>query len=68
MKPNQIAVRRGDWKLIVVKGIPRLYNLATDLHEDKDIAAEHPEIVRELFDIIRKEHTDNPMFKVTLPY
>ena len=65
---DQIAVRRGDWKLIVVKGIPRLYNLATDLHEDKDIAAEHPEIVRELFDIIRKEHTDNPMFKVTLPY
>ena len=61
-------MRRGDWKLIVVKGIPRLYNLATDLHEDKDIAAEHPEIVRELFDIIRKEHTDNPMFKVTLPY
>lgn len=50
---DQIAVRRGDWKLIVVKGIPRLYNLATDLHEDKDIAAEHPEIVRELFDIIR---------------
>ena len=48
---DQIAVRRGDWKLIVVKGIPRLYNLATDLHEDKDIAAEHPEIVRELFDI-----------------
>lgn len=65
---DQIAVRRGDWKLIVVKGIPRLYNLATDLHEDKDIAAEHPEIVRELFDIIKKEHTDNPMFKVTLPY
>ena len=31
-------------------------------------AAEHPEIVRELVDIIRKEHTDNPMFKVTLPY
>ena len=65
---DQIAVRRGDWKLIVVKGIPRLYDLATDLHEDKDIAAEHPEIVRELVDIIRKEHTDNPMFKVTLPY
>lgn len=54
---DQIAVRRGDWKLIVVKGIPRLYNLATDLHEDKDIAAEHPEIVRELFDIILNSAT-----------
>ena len=65
---NQIGVRRGDWKLIVVKGTPRLYNLANDIHEDNDVAAQHPDIVNELVDIIRKEHTDSPMFKVTLPY
>ena len=28
----------GDWKLIVIRGVPHLYNLATDLHEDKDVA------------------------------
>ena len=65
---DQIAVRRGDWKLIVVKGKPHLYNLVTDLHEDNDVSAAHPDIVAELVDVIRKEHVDNPLFKVTLPY
>ena len=64
---DQIAVRKGDWKLIVVKGQPRLYNLAEDIHEDNDISAAHPEIVRELTDIILKEHTPSEFFKVTLP-
>ena len=64
---DQIAVRRGNWKLIVVKGQPRLYNLAVDLHEDNDVSSKHPEIVKELKEIIYKEHTDNPLFKVTLP-
>lgn len=64
---DQIGVRRGDWKLVVVKGEPRLYNLANDIHEDNDLAAVHPEIVRELVDIIKKEHRDNPMFEVTMP-
>ena len=65
---DQIGVRRGDWKLVVVKGKPRLYNLANDLHEDIDVSDKHPEIVQQLVDVIKKEHTDNPMFKVTLPY
>lgn len=65
---DQIAVRRGDWKLIVVKGQPRLYNLATDLHEDNDVSSKHPDIVAELIDVIKQEHTDNPLFEVTLPY
>ena len=64
---DQFGVRRGDWKLVVVKGEPRLYNLANDIHEDNDLAAVHPEIVRELVDIIKKEHRDNPMFEVTMP-
>ena len=65
---DQIAVRRGDWKLIVVKGKPKLYNLANDIHEDNDVAEQHPDIVNELIDVIKKEHTDNPMFRVSLPY
>ena len=65
---DQIGVRRGDWKLVVVKGKPRLYDLAADLHEDHDVASEHPDIVGQLVDIIKKEHTDSPAFKVTLPY
>ncbi len=64
---NQIAVRRGDWKLIVIKGQPHLYNLVTDLHEDNDVAAQHPDIVRQLTDIILREHIDSKLFPITLP-
>lgn len=65
---DQIGVRRGNWKLVVIKGVPHLYNLSSDLHEDHDIAAAHPEIVKELIDVIKKEHTESPDYKVTLPY
>ena len=64
---DQIGVRKGDWKLIVKGGTPHLYNLATDLHEDTDVAAENPQIVAELIDIIYSQHIDNPHFQVTLP-
>lgn len=43
------AVRAGDWKLIRIQGAPPLlFNLATDLPEKNNLAAEHPEIVRDL--------------------
>ena len=64
---NQIAVRMGDWKLIVKKGKPSLYNLKTDIHEDNDIALQHPEIVEKMKAIIFEQHTPNPYFSVTLP-
>ena len=57
----------GDWKLIVIRGVPHLYNLATDLHEDHNLAAEHPDIVQQLIDIIHREHRPSPLFPVTLP-
>ena len=34
---DQIAVRMDDWKMVVKKGTPFLYNLKTDIHEDHDI-------------------------------
>lgn len=64
---DQIGVRKGDWKLIVKKGKPELYNLADDIHEDRDLASEHPEIVAEMVGIIHREHTPSDLFKVTLP-
>ena len=64
---NQIAVRMGDWKLIVKKGQPSLYNLATDIHEDTDVAAQHPDIVKQMKEIIKSQHTPNEHFSVTLP-
>lgn len=64
---DQIGVRMGDWKMVVKKGQPHLYNLATDLHEDHDVAAEHPDIVQQMKEIIAKQHIESPDFKVTLP-
>lgn len=64
---DQIGVRSGDWKLIVKHGIPELYNLADDIHEDNDRASDHPDIVNRLLEIIHREHTPNPHFNVTLP-
>ena len=64
---NQIGVRMGDWKMVVKKGQPFLYNLATDIHEDNNVAAEHPEIVQQMKDIIKREHRPSEYFKITLP-
>ena len=64
---DQIGVRMGDWKLVVVKGEPRLYDLSTDVHEDNDIASQHPDIVEKMKAIIVSEHVENPLFRVTLP-
>ncbi len=43
----------GDWKMVVKKGVPHLYNLTDDLHEDHDVSAAHPEIVKQMKEIIR---------------
>lgn len=64
---NQIAVRMDDWKLVVKKGKPFLYNLKTDIHEDNDIALQYPEIVEKMKAIIFEQRIPNPHFSVTLP-
>lgn len=64
---DHIGLRQGDWKLIVKKGVPELYNLATDIHEDNNIADLHPDRVKSMVEIVRSQHTDNPHFHVTIP-
>lgn len=64
---NMLGVRMGDWKLVVRSGQCRLYDLATDIHEDHDLADKYPEIVEQMKTIIKKEHVDSPLFSVTIP-
>ena len=64
---DQVAVRMGDWKMVSKGGKPHLYNLAEDLHEDNDIASQHPDIVRQMVKIAHSQHTESPYFKVTMP-
>ena len=42
------AVRWKSWKLRVIKGKESLYNLEQDIGEKKNVAAKHPEIVKQL--------------------
>ncbi len=59
---GQQAVRMGKWKGIIFneqKGntTMKLFNLDTDIQEQYDVAAENPDIVKEIKDIMEKEHT-----------
>jgi len=66
---NMLGVRKGNWKLVVQNGNCRLYDLANDIHEDNDVAAQYPEIVKELKEVIHREHTAHPngYFNLTIP-
>ncbi len=61
------VVRKGDWKAVkknMSKGNTKLelYNLKDDLAESQNIANKHPEIIREMEAIMKKEHLPNPYF------
>ena len=64
---DMLGVRQGDWKLVVHRGKPALYNLRKDPHEDNDLSQEHPALVRRLIRKIYEDHTDSPLFPITLP-
>jgi arylsulfatase A-like enzyme len=53
-----LALRKGNWKLIQRKGQAakhELYDLTADLGETKNVAADHPEIVKEMSELLAKE-------------
>ena len=64
---NMLGVRQGDWKLVVQNGTCKLFDLANDVHEDKDVSRQYPTILNQMKRIIREAHTESSLFKVTLP-
>ncbi len=59
---GQQAVRMGKWKairsnLLSRKSDIKLYDLETDIQEQNDIAAQHPDVVSKIKEIMEKEHT-----------
>lgn len=64
---DMMGLRMGNWKLVVKNGACSLYDLATDVHEDTNVASKYPEVVSKMKEIIKREHTDSQLFKVTLP-
>ena len=59
--PSQ-AIRRRDWKLVRLRPekkavVIELYNLASDPHERTNVASAHPDVVRELTELIDAART-----------
>lgn len=61
---NQQAVRMDDWKAIRLQPAQKiqLFNLKTDLSEQKDVAAEHPDLVARFAEILVSGRTDSEVF------
>ena len=65
------TVRKGDWKLIYFyeTGQKELYNIAEDIGEDRNLAAERPDIVKKLSSdlgrYLRRAGAQRPSFKAT---
>jgi len=59
---NLRAVRMGPWKAVKAKAGLELFNLADDISEKNNVAAQHPEIVDRARKIIETAHRDSPFF------
>jgi hypothetical protein len=57
----------GDWKLVAKSGVPALYDLSKDPHEDTNVAAQNPKVLRQMLEIIHQQHTASSLFNVTMP-
>lgn len=67
---NMMALRMGNWKLVVQGGTCKLYDLVTDLHEDNNLASKYPDVVKKMKEILLREHTPSSISQfnsITLP-
>ncbi|TKK67971.1 arylsulfatase [Ilyomonas limi] len=59
---GQQAVRMGNWKGVILNikkdnnTTMQLYDLSKDIQEQQDVANEHPDIVKKMQNIMKKEH------------
>ncbi len=67
-KGGRKAIRKGDWKLVRYnvsvpgKTTTELYNLSNDIGEENNVADEHPEIVKELEQLMETARTESDVF------
>ncbi|NDW12662.1 arylsulfatase [Bacteroides sp. 214] len=67
-KGGKQAVRYQNWKAVKLNvGIPdqtifELYNLSDDIHEDHNVANQHPEIVKKIEDMMKNTRTESELF------
>ena len=67
-KGGRKALRKGDWKLVSYnvkkpeKITIELYNLVDDIGEENNVAAKHPELVKELTKLMNSARTESEVF------
>jgi uncharacterized sulfatase len=64
---SQAVLLHGHWKGIRLKRATapiKLYDLTGDLAESTDVAGQHPDIVKQIAQIMREEHVDNQHWKI----
>lgn len=72
---GQQSLRMGNWKAVRQNLLPtkkminqglkptfELYDLASDLHEEHDVAAQHPDIVAKMTEVMKAQHTPSKEF------
>ena len=70
---GQVVVRVGDYKvlrrgLLTKKPGPwEVYDIPADRSEEKDLAADKPELIERAKEILKREMADNPEFPLTVP-
>ncbi len=67
-KGGRKAIRKGNWKfvqynvLVPEKTTTELYDLSKDIGEENNVAAEHPEIVKEMLQLMPSARTESDVF------
>lgn len=70
---GKIGVRKGNWKAIKLNYAKNpeaemlLFDLSNDIHEDNNIAAQHPEIVEELEQLMKETRIESKIFNFGSP-
>ena len=70
---GKMAVTKDNWKAIWLnvsnpqRTTVELYDLSKDIHEDNNLAEQHPEIIEDLDRLMRQSHVDSEDFPLTVP-
>ncbi len=71
---GQVAVRMGDWKVVRQElKKPKssmdweVYNLASDPGELHNVVAEHPDLVQQAIQVLKREVAENEVFPLKIP-
>lgn len=72
-KGGRKALRKGNWKLVqnnvldAQKKTTELFDLKTDIGEENNVAEKHPEIVKEMLELMKSARTESDVFTFQSP-